>query len=221
MRRPGILRLLVLVLATAAIGLWSSVPALADASTWKLGYYTPSDQTLSMSNAAPGDGIASLGFTEQDSTALLVTTHGASKGSTLGDLTGETIAATFQISGAIGAFTYWGEGTPDNPCASPASVRFFFETDNGGGFAYTHFWWSNPTSTPLANGTFTLTATVEPSEWSDWDGQMGSTQAAGFADAASNVTLIGLSFGGGCFFENGVGTVDGSGTFTLDSFDVT
>jgi hypothetical protein len=219
MRRPGILRLLVLVLATAAVGLWSSVPALADASTWKLGYYTASGQTLSMSNAAPGDGIASLGFTDQDNTALLVTTHGASKGSTLGDLTGKTITATFHIAGAT-AFTYFGEGTPDNPCASPASVRFFFETDNGGGFAYTHFWWSNPTSAPLANGTFTLTATVVPAGWSDWNGQMGSTQAAGFADAASNVTLIGLSFGGGCFFENGVGTVDGSGTFTLDSFDV-
>jgi hypothetical protein len=40
----------------------------------------------------------------------------------------------------------------------------------------------------------------------------------GFMDAASNVTMIGLSFGGGCFFENGVGTIDGSGTFTLDSF---
>jgi hypothetical protein len=30
----------------------------------------------------------------------------------------------------------------------------------------------------------------------------------------------GFSFGRGCFFENGVGTTDGSGTFTLDSFTV-
>jgi hypothetical protein len=34
------------------------------------------------------------------------------------------------------------------------------------------------------------------------------------------VTAIGLSFGGGCFFENGVGTTDGSGTFTLNSYTV-
>jgi len=34
------------------------------------------------------------------------------------------------------------------------------------------------------------------------------------------VTVIGMSFGGGCFFENGVGTTDGSGTFTIDSFSV-
>lgn len=40
------------------------------------------------------------------------------------------------------------------------------------------------------------------------------------AQAASNVTEIGISFGGGCFFENGVGTTDGSGMFTLTSFTV-
>ena len=72
----------------------------------------------------------------------------------------------------------------------------------------------------LANGHFVLTATVEPAEWSDWDGQPGVARTAGFADAASNVTMIGFSFGGGCFFENGVGTTDGSGTFTLDRFQV-
>jgi hypothetical protein len=43
--------------------------------------------------------------------------------------------------------------------------------------------------------------------------------AAGFEAALSNVTDIGLSFGGGFFFENGVGTTDGSGT-TLNSFNV-
>jgi hypothetical protein len=60
-----------------------------------------------------------------------------------------------------------------------------------------------------------LTATVEPLEWSDWNGQPGATQTAGFLDAASNVTTIGFSFGGGHFFESGVGTTDGRGTFTL------
>jgi hypothetical protein len=32
--------------------------------------------------------------------------------------------------------------------------------------------------------------------------------------------VIGFSFGGGCFFENGVGTTDGSGTLTLHTFTV-
>jgi hypothetical protein len=203
------------------LALSSALPVSAEgaASKWRVGYYTPSNPgTLSMSAATQGGGIASFGFTNQPNTALLATTHGSFKGQLLGNLTGRTLTASFEISGATGAFTYFGEGTPDNPCGTPANVRLFFTTDNGGGFAFTHYWWSNPESQVLNNGTFTLTATVEPAEWSDWNGQNGATQAAGFADAASNVTLVGLSFGGGCFFENGVGTTDGSGTFQLDSF---
>jgi hypothetical protein len=102
--------------------------------------------------------------------------------------------------------------------ALPANVRFYFATDNGGGFAFTHYWWSNPAPQVLSNGSFTLTANVEPAESSDWNGQVGTSVAAGFNDAAANVTLIGLSFGGGCFFENGVGTTDRNGTFTLQTF---
>jgi len=220
MLRSRLPRLVLLGMTAIATVLLSSAPAMADASSWKVGFYTPSGRALSFSDAKPGDGVASLEFTNQDNTALLVTTHGASKGTALGDLAGDTIVASFHISGATGPFTYFGEGTPENPCGTPANTRFFFETDNGGGFQFTHFWWSNPESAVLSNGAFTLTAVVEPAEWSDWNGQNGATQAAGFADAASNVTMIGFSFGGGCFFENGVGTTDGSGTFTLDSFSV-
>ena len=191
-----------------------------DASNWKVGYYTPSSVgTLSFAQAKPGDRIASLDF-HLSNTALLVTTHGAYKGATLGDLTGKTITATFDISRATGAFTYYGQGTPSNPCGTPANTRLFFQTDNGGGFAFTHYWWSNPASQVLANGPGTLMVNLDPAMWSDWNGQGGLVEPAGFADAVANVTVIGFSFGGGCFFENGVGTTDGSGTFTLDSFTV-
>ena len=220
MTRPKFLKPVITGMMALAAVMLTTAPTLAASSDWKVGYYTPSGNALSMSSAKPGNGIASFDFTNQPNTALLSTTHGSSRGVLLGDLRGKTITATFDINGATGAFTYWGEGTADNPCGYPANVRLFFLTDNGGGFAYTHYWWSNPENQVLANGQFTLTANVEPAEWSDWNGQPGATQAAGFDDAASNVTLIGLSFGGGCFFENGVGTSDGSGTFTLDSFAV-
>jgi len=42
----------------------------------------------------------------------------------------------------------------------------------------------------------------------------------GFAEAASRPDLIGLSFGGGCFFENGVGMSVGSATFRLISYTI-
>jgi hypothetical protein len=213
-------RLLTVGFSLTVLVLSSALPVSADAaSRWKIGYYTPSTPgTLSMSAAGQG-GLASLGFTSAPNTALLATDHGSYKGQLLGDLTGKQITATFNISGATGAFTYYGEGTASNPCGTPANVRLYFATDNGGGFAFTHYWWSNPEAAVLANGTFTLTAKVEPAEWSDWNGQVGTVVVAGFNDAAANVTLIGLSFGGGCFFENGVGTTDGSGTLTLSSFN--
>jgi hypothetical protein len=211
-------RALLVGVTVLAAAVWSAGPVAAGGSDWKVGFYTPSGQALSMASAdLPGAGLAQFNFTNQDNTALLVTTHGSSKGSLLGDMRGKTVHLEFDITNATGAFTYFGEGTPDNVCVNPANTRLFFETDNGGGFQFTHFWWSNPANVVLANGHFSLTANVEPGEWSDWNGQPGATQTAGFDDAASNVTMIGLSFGGGCFFENGVGTTDGSGTFTLDS----
>jgi hypothetical protein len=214
-------RLIVPSLAAAAALAWSAAPALAGGSDWHVGYYTPSGRALSEASADTGTGLATFDFTNQPNTALLVTTHGDSKGTLLGDLRGKTIHAEFDITGVTGAFTYFGEGTVDNPCVYPANTRLYFQTDNGGGFAFTHFWWANPDNFVLAtNGHGVLNATVEPGEWSDWNGQPGVTQAPGFDAAAANVTSIGLSFGGGCFFENGVGTTDGSGTFTLTSFSV-
>ena len=207
------------VAAMAAVTLFAS-PVAAGGSGWHLGRYTPSGNALSLASTRAGDGIAAFDFTNQPNTALLVNDHGSS--SLLGDDRGKTVTATFTVSGATGAFTYFGEGTPDNPCGTPANTRLFFETSNAGGFDETHFWWSNPSSAVLANGTFTVTASVNGAEWSDFFGHFGSDPSfsAGFDHASANVTTIGLSFGGGCFFENGAGTSDGSGTFTLSSFSV-
>jgi hypothetical protein len=48
----------------------------------------------------------------------------------------------------------------------------------------------------------------------------GDTTAA-FNAAAANPDLVGLSFGGGCFFENGVGVTGGTATFKLTNFAIT
>ena len=134
-------------------------------------------------------------------------------------LTGLSLG-TFTVDGA-GTFIYSGEGTPDNPCATPANVRFYFNTANGP-FAYTKYWWSNPVAFPLAApGSGTFSVTVDPAQWSDWNGQFGTTDVAAFNAAASNPSIIGLSFGGGCFFENGVGVNPGSATFNLNTFTTT
>jgi hypothetical protein len=56
----------------------------------------------------------------------------------------------------------------------------------------------------------------DPSQWSDWHGQKGDSSSgvtAAFDSAISKVSEIGLSFGGGCFFENGVSITSGTATF--------
>ena len=195
-------------------------------SGWHIGYYTPSPHgTLSFAEAFTGTGEASLNFTAQDNTALLVTSDTARFPTLLGDLTGKSVTANFTISKVTGVFTYYGEPS----CAGPPpdlgplpNVRFYFQTSNAGGFDETHYWWSNPISWPLMNGSMTIQDMFVGSNWSDYYGHFGDdpSYAAGFAAAVSNVESIGLSFGGACFFENGVGTTDGSGTFTLNSYDV-
>jgi hypothetical protein len=215
-------RSLYAVVAAGVLALLTGSPVLAGAaSDWSVGYYTPSGRALSLAAAdALPDGVATFDFTAAPNTALLVTDHGALKGTALGDDRGKTITATFAITGATSPFTYFGEGSLSNPCVFPANVRLFFQTSNAGGFDFTHFWWSDTAFAVLGNGSFTLTANVSPVGWSDWNGKPAEANAAAFDAAASTVTLIGFSFGGGCFFENGVGTADGSGTFNLNSFSV-
>jgi hypothetical protein len=159
-------------------------------------------------------------FLPTPDTSGFQTKHPAYNGKLLGDLTGKTVSASGNVSGATGAFTYYGEGSPSNPCGTPANVRLYFETNNNE-LGESQYWWSNPVSYPLANGPFSLTANLNPATWSDRDGHLGTYDAAhmaAFAAAVSDVQQIGLSFGGGCFFANGVGTTDGSGTFTLTNF---
>jgi hypothetical protein len=137
---------LVVSLLAVALGMFAfGPPATADngAPKWKVWTYNPSGRAFKGGvPAATNAGIATFAFPATPDTALLVTDHGAYKGTLLGDLTGKTISATVSDSG--GPFTYYGQGTPQNPCP-------------------------------------------------------------------------GLSFGGGCFFENGVGAPTG-GSFTLWSF---
>lgn len=206
-------------------------PSDPPASGWHIGYYTPSSiGTLSYAEARTGNGEATLNFTTADNTALLVTRQKAQYPTLLGDLSQDTsISASFEISGVTGLFTYYGEpscGPTPQDGGIEANVRFFFETSNSGGFDETHYWWSNPISWPLldqtSNGSGSISNSLNGAFWSDYYGHLGDDPlyAARYQAALSNVTLIGLSFGGGCFFENGVGTTDGSGTFTLDSFSV-
>jgi hypothetical protein len=167
-----------------------------------------------------GGTAVAFDFLPTPDTSGFQTKHPAYNGKLLGDLTGKTISASGNVSGVTGLFTYYGQGSPSNPCLTPANVRLYFETNNNE-LGESQYWWSNPVSYTLVNGTFSLTANLNPASWSDRDGHVGTYDAAhtaAFLAAISDVQQIGLSFGGGCFFANGVGTTDGSGTFTLTNY---
>jgi hypothetical protein len=163
-----------------------------------------------------GNAVA-FNFPNTPDVAGFNTKHPAYNEALLGDLSGKTVSANYEIIGA-GTFIYYGTcGT------TPANVRLYFET-NSNELGESQYWWSNPENRTLANGSGSMSATLNVNSWSDRDGHMANYDAAhiaAFTAAAADVQQIGLSFGGGCFFANGVGTSDGSGTFTLTNFTVT
>lgn len=165
------------------------------------------------------NGGTAVGFTFLDTpdTALFMTGHPAYNATLLGDLTGKTVSASIVISATGGTFIYY--GTCGN---TPANVRLYFSTNNNE-LGESQYWWSNPVSYPLANGPAELSALLLAENWSDRDGHFGTfdpAHSASFAAAVEDVQHIGLSFGGGCFFANGVGYTGGTASFALTEFIV-
>lgn len=196
-----------------------SMPAdAASSGGWKIYSYNPGGSLSSKQATGDAASIAQFAFLSTPDDALLATKQpdGAH-----GTLNGKTITATFAIEG-VATFTYYGD--PDG-CNTPPNTRLYFNTN--GPFAYTNFWWSNPESETLvatdAATVFTVSANVNAALWSDWNGQGGTVDpetTAAFEAAAADPDLVGLSFGGGCFFENGVGVSSGSATFRLISYTI-
>jgi hypothetical protein len=212
-------RTLIAVIAGLAL-LVAAMPSTADAaaSGWKIFVYSPSGRSLNSKQALATTGVlAQFDFLPTPDDALLAMN---TPGGAAFSIAGKTITATFAIENT-GTFTYYGE--PDG-CGTPANVRLYFNTANGP-FAFTKYWWSNyaNASAVLAAGSLTVTAIVDPAQWSDWNGQVGTVDAAttaAFNNAATHPDLVGLSFGGGCFFENGVGVTGGTATFKLTGWTV-
>jgi hypothetical protein len=193
------------------VALASAVPAMAGPSSWKVFNYNPSGQALAPVTPASVTGnTVSFNFSANTYTALLAT----SDNSLTGDLTGKTLNANVSWTGVTGTFQEQNGGgcTPD-----AQYVRLYFASP---GFAFTHFWWSNPIHVDFTgtSGGGTMTVSLgDLSQWSDWNGKVADSSpdvTAGFNAAVAKVSTVGMSFGGGCFFENGVTTSDGSGSFT-------
>jgi hypothetical protein len=184
---------------------------------WTVYDYKPSGRAIAPRNSPDSMPSTTSGtttvfnFKSNVYTALLTTTNSV----LTGDQSRAKLNVTVSLSGpAISFSSQNGDG-----CPASANVRFYFRSPSASGPStgtppagfYTQFWWSNPANVPLLAGNQPPSAISalmsDPGEWSDWNGQNGASSPAvteAFTKATQHVQAIGLSFGGGCFFENGV-----------------
>src|SRR2546426_16280 len=200
-------------------------PAATPPTSWTVFDFNPSGQAIAprvsaASMPATNDGTTvSFPFKPNTFTALLTTTDA----SLTGDLSMKTLNVTVSVTGGSGTFQH--RSTPCDP--GETFVRFYFTSPKASGTTgtgttgfFTQFWWSNPVHVPLFTDPqmpMTISQPVNAVHmWSDWNGKFNDDSLEvmeAFIVAIHNVQTVGLSFGGGCFFENGVTTNDGSGTF--------
>jgi len=204
-------------------------PAATPPTSWTVYDYNPSGQAIaprvsaaSMPATTDGDGNVSFPFKLNTYTALLTTTDA----SLTGDLSMKTLNVTVSVAGGNGMFKDQHNGgcPPDEKF-----VRFYFTSPKASGTTghgttgfYTQFWWSNPVHVTLVTDPQIPQTITQPVNavhmWSDWNGKFNDDSMEvmeAFQVAIHNVQTVGLSFGGGCFFENGVTTSDGMGTFQM------
>ena len=223
-------RIFLALLASLCLPPLATISAFGDSgsSPWTVFDYNPSGRALAPRVSAGSMPATTTGATTifqllpGTFTALLVTNDR----SMTGDLSGKTLVDTVTWSGT-GSFTEQNGGgcLPDNQF-----VRFKITAPSAAGPSvgsppagfYTQFWWSNPVHVNVAGNTGSGTISVPLNwpaaahQWSDWNGKGNADSlelTEAFIEATQNVRLVGLSFGGGCFFENGLTTAR-QGTFT-------
>lgn len=227
MNKKALTGVLALIVAMALTSFAYAAPSISmTGSKWTVYNYPvimPPNAYTNVGHATtiPTGGV-SFNFPDADDgyyTALLLDNYNVPLSSV------QTITATIQV---VGDGILLGNPGSSGNSPTPAYVRLYFATTNNAGsgngaFAYTDFWWSNPASFTFGSstGTITITSQLQGALWSDWNGQFGTgAQATAFATALKNVKYVGLSFGSGWFFANGVGASAGSATFQLLDFTI-
>jgi len=204
-RRLTLTATMVGLLLTAVV----AVPVLAASTTWKLNSYNPSGRALRAQVVdVAANGAVTVTFPKTADAAYLTT----AKVGDFGNLAGQTLSAKVSIAAVVGT-TFANYPGCTNATGDP-TVGLYFQTKTTGGFNPSAYWWSGErvSLSALANSPTLLTRQLVAGQWTNYNGQ---TDPTGFAAAAANVTSWGVSFGGDCFYANGVGTPIGSAVFTL------
>lgn len=138
----------------------------------------------------------------------------------------------FRSSGAVKAgqtmsiaFSLSGTGLV-KPCANsgtgPARLRLYFQRkgDDWSGSRQFEFyrWWSTANVVLDALGDFTLSAVLDPAQWSSVLGRTGDAAPKAFADALAKANVVGFTFGAS--FAGHGDYADGPVRFRLNSFAI-
>lgn len=226
-------RLLTAMVAALMMVALTGSTAFAASSKWTLWQYVGEDGPYDSVAVNPHRGtIATFEFTATPDQALL--TSDATGYVKKGNLLGKTVKATISITAPAGT-TFVGYPDGCYPTTGlPPTVRFYFdtelvlgeETSFQSGLYEDQLWWSNPVSISLADlfaaGPTTLSVSFDPANWSNLVGAFGdelaSPYASDFSLAASSVNKIGFSFGAGCSFAFGDGSVPAGALFNVLKF---
>ena len=195
----------------------ASAPVLAASTTWKVYTFNSSGRALRAQAAnVSATGAASFTFPTTADAAYLLTTKVPASGS---------LTATVSISGTATFENYPGcTNSPNSP-----TVGLYFQTKAKGPFNPSDYWWSSnrvavasPLSasltTALGGGSMWTNFYGKPGDMTgpyDVDGTTYPSPADGFRAAVANIDSWGVTFGGDCFYANGVGTPTGNAIFTL------
>lgn len=137
-----------------------------------------------------------------------------------GSIAGKTITATFHIAAAPN-IVWWG-GFQGTCTTTPPNMRLYFTTRTGNfnlnysdGKDPSSVWWSTLTGVAMADVddgvTYTMTATLDPAQWTNAHGQTGASLPSDWSRATSTAVQVGFGFGIGCFFDTGVNDYYGVG----------
>lgn len=158
-------------------------------------------------------------FPARDGVHYLTTKHGPTSAS-------QSITASITVETTGNPFFEY-HTEPGNTCDAPATVRLYLQRrgDNmSGDGAYQYYrWWSTAGASVLGPGALTITGDLtDPTQWSSVNGERGDTNEPMFRAALADISTVGFTFGGGCFFGHGVYVTPDSGhaVFTATEFVV-
>jgi hypothetical protein len=204
-------------LAAVLLGTAGQASAATTASAPSAYFWQPNGHALT----GPQDTSNGVSLANGYLAKVVVDEHNA-------NITGKTITITGTIKGGLFKDQPNAGDSPQNP----PSARVYFAggsagTNDGSPNGYmSQSWWANAqvvdlNATASGDTQISISLPVDTTDWSNWNGQHTSDPNENaqplFAAAESHVRDLGLSFGGGYYFENGV---NGPGSLIITSITV-